>query len=136
NAGVGVGDDLLRLRRALSCPGHVEDGLRARGPDRLVEEPDVLVHAPGVLDRQRALLLEHDVVEMTVPDRLPRFAGVPVRAQRRAAGADQAVLHALAPRGRKPRDEAGEVVPRGEAVADEEPLLRTPSMSRCQGTLA
>src|SRR6516225_1879841 len=119
---VGVGNDLLRLRRVLACPGHVEDRPRARGLRRLVEEPDVLVHAFCVLDRQRALFLEHDVVVLTALNRLQRLAGVPVSAKRRAAGADQTVLKGLAPGGRELCDEAGEVVSGGEAVADEEHL--------------
>src|SRR6516225_12049170 len=121
---VGVGDDLLRLRLVLACPGHVEDRPRACGLDRLVEEPDVLVHSFCVLDRQRALFLEHDVVVLTALNRLQRLAGVPVGAKRRASGADQPVLKGLAPRGREPRDQAGEVVAGGEAVADEEHLQR------------
>ena len=82
------------------------------------------MHPGGVLDRQRALLLEHDGVVPAVPDRLRRLAGVPVGAERRAAGVDQAVLENLAPRPGQPGDQAGEVVPGGEAVADEEDLQR------------
>src|SRR5262249_19918934 len=121
---VGVGDGLLRLRLVLACPGHVEDRPRARSLRRLVEEPDVLVHVFYVLDWQCALLLEHDVVVLAALNRLQRLAGVPVGAKRRAAGADQAVLKVPAPRGRQPRDQAGEVVARGDAVADEEHLRR------------
>src|SRR5262249_51141579 len=124
DADVGVGDGLLGLRRVLACPGHVENRPRARGLDRLVEEPDVVVHALRVLDRQRALLLENDVVVMAALNRLQRLAGVPVRAQRRAAGADQAVLEGLTMRFRQPRDQAGKVVAGGETVADEEHLQR------------
>ncbi len=83
---------LLRLRRVPPRPGHVERGLRACGLDRLVEESDIPVHASGVLERQRALLLEHDAVVATLLDRLGRPAAVPVGAKRRTAGADQAVL--------------------------------------------
>src|SRR5215469_6812696 len=84
-----------------------ERGLRPCGLDRLVEESDILVHASGVLDRQRALLLEHDTVVPTLLDRLGRRAAVPVGAKRRTAGTDQAVLEALAPRGRQLCDQAG-----------------------------
>src|SRR5262249_55367552 len=78
----------------------------------------------GFLDRQRALLLEHDVVVMTGLDRFERLAGVPVGAKRRAAGANQAVLKVPAPRGRELCDQTGEVVASGEAVADEQHLQR------------
>ena len=124
DAGVGVGDGLLRLRSVAPRPGHVEDRLRARGPDGPVEEPDVLVHAFCVLDRQRALFLEDYMVVLTALNRLQRLAGVPMGAKRRASGADQPVLKGLAPRGREPCDQAGEIVAGGEAVANEERLQR------------
>src|SRR5262249_11404568 len=78
----------------------------------------------GVLDRQRALLLEHGVVVLAALNRPERLAGVPVGAKRRASGADQPVLQGLSPRGREPRDQVGEVVAGGEAVTYEEHLLR------------
>jgi hypothetical protein len=81
DAGVGVRDELLSLWRVPSCPRHVENRLRPGGFDRFVEESDVLVHAPGVLDRQRTLLLKHDGVVMTILDGLQGFAGIPVSAK-------------------------------------------------------
>jgi len=82
------------------------------------------VHPLGVLDWQRALLLEHDPVVVPFLDLLSCLTSVPVGSERRAAGADQVVLKALAARGRQLRYQAGEVVARGEAVADEEYLQR------------
>src|SRR5262249_29424058 len=111
--------------------GHVESRPRTRGLDRLVEEPDVLVHAFYVLGRQRALFLEHGVVVLAALNRLQRLAGVPVGAKRRASGADQPVLKGLAPRGRERCDQAGEVVAGGEAVADEEHLQRGTASIAC-----
>lgn len=104
DAGVGVGDGLLRLWRVQPRPGHVEDRRAARCFDRLVEEADVLVHPLGVFDRQRALLLEYDPVVIPLFDRLSCLASVPMGSERRAAGADQVVLKALAARGRQLRD--------------------------------
>ena len=74
DVGVGVGDELLRLGLAQPRPGHVEGRPGARGPDGLVEEPDVVVHPPGVLDRQGALLLEDDVVILTALNLFQRNA--------------------------------------------------------------
>src|SRR5262249_15703302 len=85
---------------------------------------DVFVHPSGVLDRQGALLLEDDVVVLPALDRLERNACVPVRAERRTTGADQAVLQPPAPRRRQLPHQAGQVVARGEAVADEQGLQR------------
>src|SRR5262249_40065090 len=48
----------------------------------------------------------------------------PVRAERRTTGADEAVLQPPAPRRRQLRHQAGQVVARGEAVADEQGLQR------------
>src|SRR4051794_6739086 len=98
----------LRCRR--QAP---EGGIRECGMDRLVEESDILVHAPGVLARQCALLLEDDVVVLAALDRVERFSGVPVPAQRCATGADKAELEALAPGRRQLPDQAGQIVLRG-----------------------
>jgi hypothetical protein len=120
-----VCDGLGRLARETVVGDGLAPGTQM-GPlqNRAQFEPDVLVHFLGVLDRQRALLLEHDAVVMPFLDRLPRLASVPVRSERRAAGADQVVLEYLASRDRQLRDQAGKVVPRSEAVTDEEHLQR------------
>src|SRR5437773_7837764 len=110
DARVCVGNGLLRFGRVLWGPRQIEDRLRAGGLDRRIKESNALVHSLGVLDRQRALLLKHDGVVLTILDRLPRFAGVPVMTKRRPAGADKPVLKALGPRGRQLRDQAGQIV--------------------------
>ena len=53
-------------------------------------------------------------------------------AERRSTGGDQTVLNALAARRRQLRDQAGEVVARGEAVPNEE-NLSTSITSNTQG---
>ena len=68
------------------------------------------MHPLGVLDRQRALLLEYDEGVVTTLDRRERFAGIPVSPKRRTAGADQAVFDALPPRRRELRDQARKVI--------------------------
>src|SRR5262245_47624897 len=68
NGGVGVGDGLLRFWGVLTGPGQIEDGLRASPIDRFVEQSNVFVHSLGVLDRKRALLLEHDIIVVAALD--------------------------------------------------------------------
>src|SRR4051812_40817828 len=89
--GVGVGDGLLRFRRVLPRPRHVENRLRTSSLNCPVEEADVLVHPLRVLDRQHALLLKYHRVVLALVDRLGRATSVPVGTQRRTAGADEAV---------------------------------------------
>jgi hypothetical protein len=92
NPEVSIIDGLVSRGRVLPSPGHVEYRLPACVLDRLIEKPNALVHALGVLNRKRALLLQDNEVEATITDRFLRFAGIPVTPKRRAAGADQAVL--------------------------------------------
>src|SRR4051794_31896716 len=89
DAGVGVGNGLLRFRRVPPGPGHIEDSSCASALDRLVEEPDVLVHALRILDRKRALLLEDNGVVVAILDRFDGKARVPVVSKRGAARANQ-----------------------------------------------
>lgn len=83
------------------------------------------MHSFGILDWERALLLEDDIVEMALLGRFQRFAGIPVLAEGRAASAVKAMPDALAPRHRQLCEQAGEIIARGEAVADEEQLERS-----------
>jgi hypothetical protein len=82
------------------------------------------MHALRTLDRQRALLLKHDEVIFPLLHRRECLTCVPVPAKRCPAGADQPVLEALAPRRRKLRDQPGQIVAGGEAVADEQDVER------------
>jgi hypothetical protein len=122
--GISGGDERLSLCRVPAGPGHEEGGLRPGFPDGGVEQPDVVMHARRVFDRQRALLLEDDEVISAGADFPEGIALVPVPAKRRAARADQAMLQLPGACLGQLRDKAGEIVSRGEAVSDEEDLQR------------
>jgi hypothetical protein len=76
-------------------PAHVENRFRSGAFDRFVKESDVLVHPLGILDRQRALLLEHDTIVIAGLDLFQGLASVPMRPKRGTVGADEIVLEAL-----------------------------------------
>src|SRR5688572_7271807 len=82
---VGIGDELLRgrCRSVQASPGEIEGGLGATsfGLDCVVEQSHTLVKSLRSLDRQRALLLENDVVKALALDVRQRDALVPVHAQ-------------------------------------------------------
>ncbi len=121
---VRMGDFILRLRRVLPRPRQIQRGLRARSLDRLIEEADVFVHANCILDRQGALVLQHDVIVARLLHCMLRFAFVPMHAQRRATRLDQPMIELLATRGGQLGDQSGYVIARSEAVADEQHVKR------------
>jgi len=64
DAGVRFAQLRLPLPLMPPRPGHVEYRLRANGLDLLVEKPDVFVHPARILQRQRTLFLQDDVIPL------------------------------------------------------------------------
>src|SRR5207244_1291319 len=98
----------------------IESGFGAGSSDYLIKQPDILMHAQGVFHRQRALLLQHDVVVTRLLDGPLCLSFVPVHAKGCATGLDQLMLKALSAGTGKLRNETRNVVAGCEAVADEE----------------
>ena len=71
-----------------------------------------------------ALLLKHDRVEVAFLDPVLRVALVPVRPQSRPADGDQLMLQMVSVRFSQSGDQTGQVIARGEAIADEENVER------------
>ena len=78
------------------------------------------MHPRWVLDGQRALFLQHDVIVFAFGDCLGRLALVPVRAQRSPADTDEPPFQVSARRLGHVGQHIGQVVALGETVADEE----------------
>src|SRR6202007_2857339 len=85
----------LRLRRRLPRPREVEDRLRGALGDQRGEQPDVVVITLRILERQRALLLEDDVIPWLRLQGLLSATGIPVPLEARAPGNDHLEIDAL-----------------------------------------
>src|SRR5215470_18466710 len=75
DVGDGAGNDVLSLWRRLTRPRQIKDSPGLVRDDLRSEQPDVVVVAMGILHRERALLLQNDVVPGSVRDGLLRFPG-------------------------------------------------------------
>src|SRR4051794_31556046 len=91
----------------------------------MVEKANAFVHALRAFDGKRALLLQDDRVVFAGINRFKCFTRIPMPPERCATGADQVVLKADPTRRRQLRDEARQIVARGEAIPDEQDLPRS-----------
>ncbi len=118
----GATDAVLGLRRLLPRPRQIEHCLRAASGNLGVEQSDVFVVARRVLERQRRLFLQHDVVPARPRQDLLRDARVPVPPEACTARDDRLGLDAGRMVGRRGEvcQQARQLVARSVAVADEQ----------------
>lgn len=88
NLDVSVRYRLLRLRRMLPGPGHVEHCFGPGLLDCFIEQAHVLRHALGILHGQGALLLQHNVIVAASRDGFGSSTGIPVSSQGSSTHAD------------------------------------------------